>query len=572
MKNTLRIGLSVVLLAVIAMAQDKPPAEKAPGDRIGGLRFIDVTEVTVVNVDVTVRDKNGPVQGLTIDDFQVYQDGELQELTNFAAYTSETRKVTRAEAATPTEPAVETAAEATPSPAPPREPRFVALFIDNENILPLNRNRVLTPLKAWVRDNLQPPDQMMVVSYQRSLKIPQPFTSEADDVISALNSLKMYTGGRSDVNSTRRDIEQYMRDNNTAGDKYMQAMSRVESFAREQRNNLVFTVRSFQELVNTMSGLPGKKSIIYVSDGLPMTPGLELFYEAQEVFREPTLVTRSMSYSATDLFRSLVTTAAASGVTVYAIDARGLETFLGIEAENRTSRSTLSATMLRSNYQDSIQYVADETGGLAIINTNNVGPGLERIADDMQTYYSLGYRLVPTGKDRPHRIEVKVKDHPDYDLSYKPLFIEKTLPTKIADRVMSGLAYEIDDNPLTITLDSGEPQPGSTGNWLLPVEIRIPISSVALIPDGDNLVGYVMVYYAARDNEGKQSDLQRTEHQISVPNADYDTAKHQHWTVTASLLLEPGTYRVSVGVRDELTNQAGYASIRRAVHPEEAQR
>lgn len=572
MRNTLRAGLSVALLAVIAMAQEKPPAEKAPEDRVGGLRFIDVTEVTVVNVDVTVRDKNGPVSDLAMDDFEVYQDGELQELTNFAAYTSAARATVTAAAPTATETPVEMAQETAAVPEPPREPRFVALFIDNENILPLNRNRVLTPLKAWVRDNLHPPDQMMVVSYQRSLKIPQPFTTSPEDVISALNTLKMYTGGRSDVNSSRRDIEQYIRDRQNEGDHYVQAMSRVESFAREQRNNLVFTVRAFQELVTTMSGLPGKKSIIYVSDGLPMTPGLELFYEAQEVFREPTLVTRSMTYSATDLFRSLVTTAAASGVTVYAIDARGLETFLGIEAENRTSRSTLSASMLRSNYQDSLQYVADETGGMAIINTNNVAPGLDRIADDMQTYYSLGYRLVPTGKDRPHRVEVKVKGHPDYKLSYKPLFIEKTLPTKIADRVMSGLAYEIDDNPLSIALNTGEPQPGSTGNWLLPVEIRIPIHNIALIPDGDSLVGYLMVYYAARDNEGKQSDLQRTEHQVTVPNSDYEAAKHQHWTVTASLLLEPGTYRISVGVRDELTNQAGYASVRRAVHPEEARR
>lgn len=571
MKNSLRIGLSAALVAVLAMAQDKPPTEKAPADRIGGLRFIDVTEVTVVNVDVTVRDKNGPVRGLTIADFEVYQDGELQELTNFAAYTTESREVEPVPTAVPASPEQEPAPVAAP-PAPPREPRFVALFVDNENILPLNRNRVLTPLKAWVRDNLRAPDQMMVVSYQRSLKIPQPFTSDPDDVISALNSLKMYTGGRSDVNSSRADIEQYIRDSQNEGDLYGQAMARIESFAREQRNNLVFTVRSFQELVNTLSGLPGKKSIIYVSDGLPMTPGLELFYEAQEVYREPTLVTRSMSYSATDLFRSLVTTAAAAGVTIYAIDARGLETFLGVEAENRTSRSTLSATMMRSNYQDSIQFIADETGGLAIVNTNNVSPGLDRIADDMQTYYSLGYRLVPTGKDRPHRVEVRVKGHPDYKLSYKPLFIEKTLPTKIADRVMSGLAYEIDDNPLSIALSTGDPQPGSTGNWLLPVEIRIPIQNIALIPDGDNLVGYLMVYYAARDNEGKQSDLQRTEHQVTVTDADYETARRQHWTVTASLLLEPGTYRISVGVRDELTNQAGYASVRRAVHPEEAER
>ena len=62
---------------------------------------------------------------------------------------------------------------------------------------------------------------------------------------------------------------------------------------------------------------------------------------------------------------------------------------------------------------------------------------------------------------------------------------------------------------------------------LLPVEISVPIEKIALIPDGRELVGYVMAYYAARDDEGKQSDLQRTEHPISIPASSYDEQKKQ---------------------------------------------
>jgi hypothetical protein len=50
--------------------------------------------------------------------------------------------------------------------------------------------------------------------------------------------------------------------------------------------------------------------------------------------------------------------------------------------------------------------------------------------------------------------------------------------------------------------------------------------------------------------------------------SEYESARKGYFTVTASLLLEPGRYRISVGVRDELTNQAGYAVAHRAVHPE----
>ncbi|MEW6335809.1 MAG: VWA domain-containing protein [Acidobacteriota bacterium] len=565
------IGL-ILALGVLAQSDERPAAAKAPEGQVGGLRFMDVAEVTVVNVDVSVTDsKRKPVRGLTTADFEVYQNGKLQQITNFAEYTRALPETSNAPAPTavptvvPTEPPVATGTEAPVR----RDPRFVVLYVDNENIMPFNRNRVLTKVTSWVRENLQAPDQAMVVGYQRSLKVLQPFTTNPDDVVEALRAVRTYTGGRSEVNSTRKDIEDFIYQNAEQGQNYDQAMDRVRSFAREQRSNLTFTVRAIQELIGMMSGLPGKKAIVYVSDGLPMNPGLELYYEIQERYRDPSALTQSFEYEATGMFRSLVTSATASGVTFYTIDARGLEADLGIEAENRTARSTVAAGVARTNYQDSLVYIAEQTGGIAIINTNDVSGGLERIADDLHSFYSLGYRLVPTGTDRMHRIEVKVKGHPEYKLNYRRNFIEKSLPTRIADRVMSGLAFDLEDNPLAITITAGVPAPASSGRWTLPVETRVPIEKIALIPDGDKLLGYIMVYYAARDDEGKQSDLQRVEHRVEIPQAEYEDARRKNYLVSSSLLLESGTYRISVGVRDQFTNQAGYAMIRRAVHPEQ---
>lgn len=557
-------------LSVPSWSQDVPPAQKPPEQQVGGLRFFDVTEITIVNVDVSVRDKNGPVLGLTKEDFLVFQDGKAQDITHFAVYT---RKVERRESApVPTPTPLPTAAP-TPTPvaeeAPPRrEPRFLTLYVDNENIHPINRNRVITRLVEFVNENLRPPDQVMVASFQKSLKIIQPFTSDPQDVADALRGLRKYTGGRSDMNTTRKDIEDFIHQNANNPDTLERAMARARSFAREQRNTLIFTVRALQDIMTMMAGLPGKKAIIYVSDGLPMSPGLELFYEIQESYRDTGAVSQSREFDATEMFRSLVNTAAAANITLYTVDARGLESELGIEAENRAPRSTLAASIARSNYQDSLVYMAEQTGGIAIVNTNDVGPGLEKIAADFETYYSLGYRLIPTGEDRIHRIEVKVKNHPEYQLSYRRTFIEKSLPTRIADRVITGLAFDLDDNPLNIELRTGEPAPASERYWTLPVEIRVPIRNLALVPAGDDFVGSMMVYYAARDDEGKQSDLQRRQHDVRIPKAEYEAAQSKYFTVTASLLLEPGTYRISVGVRDVLTNQAGFAAIRRAVHPE----
>jgi hypothetical protein len=301
-----------------------------------------------------------------------------------------------------------------------------------------------------------------------------------------------------------------------------------------------------------------------------MTPGMELYYELQAQYNDPGVLSRSLEYESSALFRSLATAATSAGVTIHTIDCRGLNSELGIEAENRMARSSMAASIAMSNYQDSLVYMAEQTGGQYVINTNDVTTGLDRIGRDMTTFYSLGYRLTPTGQDRVHSIRVKLKGDKNYRLNYSRTFIEKTLPTRVGDRVMSGLAFDLEDNPLDVAVSAGEPSPASGGRWLLPVEVRVPIGKIALVPDGEVLAGFLSVYYAARDNDGKQSDLQATEHQVKVPAADYESAREKMFVVRTSLLLEPGTYRISVGVRDQLTNQAGYAAMRRPVHPEQA--
>ena len=569
MRFVSRVLVSLMGAAAVVVAQENSPAAKPPKDARGGLRFVDTSEITIVGVDVSVSDGKTPVLGLGPEDFEVFQDGKRQQITNFSAYHTAPEAVGAATAVrAPLATVVPSPHPTSVPPAVARQPRFLAIYVDNENIMPQNRNRIMGQVIEFVQQHLQPPDRVMVASYQRSLKIQQTFTSDPDEVADALRKMRRFTGARTDLVSSRRQIQDYIVENGDRPETLYRAYDRVEAFAKEQRNNLMFTVGAFKELVAMMSGLPGKKSILYLSDGLPMSPGMELFFEIQDRYRQPMAVSHARDYESSDLFRSLVTTATASGVTLYAIDGRGLDSELGIEAENRTSRSSLGSAMAVSNYQDSLLFMVDQTGGMAILNANDATDGLARIANDLETYYSLGYRLVPSGDDRRHRVEVRVKGKPKLKLNYKESFIEKSLAGRIADRVMSGLTFDLDDNPLGIELSASVAAPADNNRWTLPVSISIPLDRIALIPDRDELVGYVVVYYAARDDEGKQSDLQQVEHQIRMTPKEYESRLKEPTTFTASLLLESGVYNISVGVRDQLTNQAGYAKMRQSVHPE----
>ncbi len=572
-----------LVLPVAPIAADEEGGDREQKlERIGGLAFIDRIEVTVANLVVYVTDKKGrAITDLTEDDFEVFQDGDRKQISNFKLYTDE---VIRHQFATADE-AFAPGATPTPSAEAPAGPIPVhlVLYIDNENLDPLDRNRVLSQTREFVRTSLHPPAQMMVVAYQRSFEVLQEFTSDPDLVLKAMRSVRRYTGGRSERESTRRDIidriNRIKEENRSGGAssagqglgrEWNQVHQEIDNYARETANNLLFTLDSLRQIMTSLSGLPGKKGIIYVSNGLPMIPGMGLFYELSRVSMDSTVLSKMYDFDRSRLYQQLAATANSQDVTFYAIDAGGLQMGGMGSAEFSSSQDPLAASVGQHNYTDSLRFLADETGGIAIVNTNDVGPRLELITQDMYTYYSIGYPLQASGRDKVHRVKVKLRDDPDfkgYQLRYRSRFVEKSLETRVQDTVVSSLVFEVDNNPMELEVETGTPATASEKRWLLPAHISFPIRKVALLPEGDDYVGRVVMFIAVRGVDGKQSDLVRQEHEIRVPSADYEQAQRQRWAIDTQLLLESGRYKIAVALLDPLTRQDSYQTTAAAVHP-----
>jgi hypothetical protein len=224
-----------------------------------------------------------------------------------------------------------------------------------------------------------------------------------------------------------------------------------------------------------------------------------------------------------------------------------------------------------NNRTETLRFLADETGGIAIINTNDIAPRLRFIAQDMFTYYSIGYPLQASGKDKVHKVEVELRDDPafkDYRLRYRSRFVEKSLETRVQDAVVSSLVFDVDDNPMRLDVEVGTPSAASERRWLVPAHISFPIEKVALLPEGDDYVGRVLLFVAARDADGKQSDMVRQEYEIRVPAADYEEAQRRRWGFDTSLLMESGRYRISVALLDPITRQDSYTTVTASVNPD----
>jgi VWFA-related protein len=567
--------VTLLLVPVLALTADQETETEASKLKmIGGLTFADELEVTIVNVVAYVTDKKGnPVEGLTKQDFRLYQDGTERLISNFQPYTEELYR-RNLELPTLAMPTPVTEADEAEKPKP--KPVHIVLYIDNENLHPIARNRVLTQAKDFVRTNLVPPVEMMVVAYQRSFKVLQPFTSDSLPVLQALRTLRRYTGGFSERKTSREEIIEMMERQideqggvsgyNARGTReYQTIYQSIVAYAEEEFTNLAFTVDALRNVMSMIAGLPGRKVIVYVSNGLPMQPGLGLFTALSETYQDHGLLSEITRFDRTPLFKSLVSVASAQDISFYTIGAGGLEVSGFGSAEYRSPRSPMASSLSQHNYLDSLRYMADSTGGFAIVNTNDFTAGLERVAKDIYTYYSLGYNLNMSGSDKVHRVKVELPNHKDYRIRYRRRVVEKSLETRVQDKVLTGLMFDLDDNPMQVDFEAGRPAPASNDRWLVPVSISFPLRKVALMPEGEDYVGQVTIFIAARDTKGKQSDLVRQEHQVRVPAKEYEAAQRQRFVITSSLLMDAGSFRVALGVLDQVTRQSSFQALRTTI-------
>jgi VWFA-related protein len=563
------MAVVVVLMLGCVTGAAEEQGEASP-DRVGGLEFADEVQVTVVNVDVFVRDRQGrPVQGLEASDFRISQNGVEMPISNFAELDAEVITHHMAEESIGVSAGVnEAAADETDD--LDIKPLWVVIYVDNENIEALDRNRVLRRVRTFVTENLDEPVKMMVVSYQQSLKVLQPFTSESREVNATLRSMTMLTGGREERESERQKLitdmvnasnQDYGGQHNSQHGVKLDMRQRVSSFAAEEFYNLRLSLGGMKQVIAMLAGIEGRKSIIYVSSGLPMEPGIGLMHDYAMTFGDQTILSLRGRYNGARLFNELTSLANAQDVSLYSLDATGLNPRDGFEAESAYSRDPTASSLGSKNYQASLTYMAEATGGIAVVNTNDVTAGLERITDDLFNYYSLGYTVTATGEDRVHHIKVELAGDENHDLRFRHRFVEKSIESRIQDRVFTSLVVDIDDNPMALELTAAPPLPGSETQWMVPVHLSLDLESIALMPIGDQLVGQIVVYIGSRDDEGRNSEVQRQQHEIRLPKAEYLAAGKERFGLDFKLLLTEGRFRIAAGVMDPITRQASYQRL-----------
>ncbi|MFL6193169.1 MAG: VWA domain-containing protein, partial [Thermoanaerobaculia bacterium] len=344
--------------------------------------------------------------------------------------------------------------------------------------------------------------------------------------------------------------------------------SLARTYAQSTYNDLSFSVDALKRMVDFLAGMPGRKAVVYVSDGLQMISGQDVFYAVQNKYNEQsTSLTQTLEFDSSRRFTELAAQANANRITFYTIDAAGLRTYESTTAENQgpgasaPGMSQLVDSVRFSNLQSTLQLLAEKTGGFAIINTNVVTPKLDRMARDFSTFYSLGYTPPHYGDGRYYKLEVKVKNRRDLQVRHREGYRDKSTDARMNDSTMAVLNFPFEENPLGITLEFGQPRPREDGYFLVPVMVRIPIGKLVLVPRGEvSEDARVRLFIAAMDSNGGTSEVQQTPVPISIPKGEVATAQNKHYVYSVTLLMRAGDQRVAVGVRDDVAAQASFLS------------
>jgi VWFA-related protein len=558
------------VLSLWSLALATPlPAQQVPADDPDA--YFETVDVNVVNVEVFVTDGNGdPVTGLAEDDFQLSEDGRPITITNFYAVESgqPVESDTAAESAVTPGKSIQPSKGGEPMgldailEIPTDQRLHLVVYVDNFNIRPLNRNRVFSRLRQFLVEKLDTADRVMLVTYDRSLDVRHPFTEDAGAVARALFEVEKDSGHATQVDNERRQIMRVIEDAESLG----QVSGRVRQYASSVDNDLRFTLDALRDMIDSLAGLPGRKALLYVSDGLPMIPGHELFWAAERKFEDISILAAAQQFNSNRRFQELAARANASRITFYTVDATGLQAYTsGLAEEGRTSSVdslSLSVDSIRTtNLQASIRSLAERTGGRAIVNTNDVGPGLARVAEDFETYYSLGFDSTHGGDGKYHALEVKLTNAPrGYSIRHREGYRDKPVATRMIEGTLAALRYRSERNPLGIRLDLEAGVPHDEENFAVPVLVRIPLDQVVLLPRAQVHTARLSLFFSAMDEEGRTSEVQRAELPIEIPAADLDAALGKFFTYETSLLMRSGRHAVAVGVRDEIGARSAFVT------------
>jgi VWFA-related protein len=522
---------------VLSLCVFSPVLSQKPADD-------DVVRITtnLVQIDAIVTKDGKNVPNLKPEDFEIFEDGRKQTITSFA-YISNVP-------ATATAPTTEGDKSVPVAPLKPGDPRrTIAIVVDDLGLSAESMSDVRRQLRKFVNERIQPYDLVAIIRTGSQIGALQQFTNDKRLLLRAVDQLRWNACSRVGVNvlpPSQQIMELGTTENVCGGFSFFS------------------TMRALRTIIDGMAEIPGRKSMMILSDSLPTESQDSGFFnlDPQSPLNDRTNRVIALQRVAEKAIRA--------SVVIYAVDTQGLQT-TGITAADRFTGNarTVGAQMnamvaARSRVlfdrRAGGELMARQTGGFQVKNSNDFK--LERILEEQNGYYLIGYRPTDeTFNKKFHRITAKVKRSgmslrtrygffgyseeddvrkpqsktnlalsspfgaQDIDLEFTAFFAND----KVAGSVIRSFLY-LDAKDLTFVQANGK------------YESHLELHGVIF---GDN---------------GTVADQIRHEAVMSLPEADYQRAVREGIRIRFDMpARKPGAYQLRVAARDTASSRIGSA-------------
>ena len=531
-----------------------------------------------VLVDVVVRDKKGhAVTSLPQSSFTVLDEGVPRQISSFRLVKGTEAAVSAANGTTTTQKL-----------DPIRQIRLVTMIFDrlDQGERTATRRAALDLLNV----NFPPNVYMAVFTLGNELQAIQGFTNKRDLLVRAVQRATSQPSSQfaADSDHMRQEMELLLGPNQAGkqdlvtrfeqssfSDPRDQIMARslLEMISFGERSEMAYggrsTIWALLAAVRGQAQLPGRKAVIYFSEGFAIPQGAE------------------------EEFQAVISAANRNNLSFYPIDAQGLsskslnakateglsaaaegsslggaiatQAGIAMPATQAALSMDLAINANRMNTQDTLAMLADQTGGFLTANTNDFRAPLERVMEEIDTYYELSYNPRVDKYDGKFRhIGVKV-DRGDLTVQSRAGYF--ALPPDMLRA--SGLnSYEV---PLLRALSDMVPNralPFESGGMHFRGEGRLetcgflidmPLSSVTLREKRDQkvLTGGLAYVALIKDVKGVVVKKLQGEMPVELTPDQVLSFKQGRFTDMEYFDLPSGYYTIEAAVLDRETTQTG---------------
>jgi VWFA-related protein len=616
----MKILTSSLLILALVTASTLPTLAQTPTNQQEQDEEKLVVGTNEVLLDAVVKDKKGhTVKDLKASDFEVYEDGVRQQVKSF-------RLVNRDEATTAPNNTTGTPSQSTQPIVTPRPGarlstnRLSAVALVFDRLSPDARARAREAALSYIGNEVRPDDFIGVFGIDLSLKAIQSFTNNAQLIRAAIeratshapSSFTSSTEQLTNLSQTTTALQSQVDVNSgnlagggptgsgqalagqsgpsqssiaaagaAAADLQFAEMTEraVEGFERLERSQQGYaTTEGLLAVVNAMGRLPGRKALILFSEGL------------------------AIPVQVVSHFRSVISAANRANVSIYAVDAAGLRalssdadagramTALG-QKRTRIAGSPSDGTggpmmrdlernedLLRLNPESGLGQLANETGGLLISNTNNPGPRLRQVDEDLHAYYLLTYTPQNQNFDGHFRqINLKI-NRPGVDVQARKGYyaLNASYDTPVLDYEAPAVAI-LSGRSQPNAFDSrvaafNFPEPGKNG--LVPVMVEVPADSINFVANNEkkNYSTNFAVVVLIKDENQRVVRKLSNQYLLSGPLDKLEAARQGKVLFYRETQLEPGRFTVASVVYDATTGHASTNTASLVVTPADQSR